>query len=237
MRSATVWLLTLTSGFFAFLLIATLALLPSEATRNQSTFSTVSQFAHNFADERALPRNPEADDRFAETFKGLRVWPSLPRGCRGDNIGPLSDRFEVGFWENGAADRFGGKWWQCYSFPSGRTSMPLTVRSYLNSSVGPLLAAYAAIAFLAAILATLIGGSRQIGLLRFRAKVGWLAASLAAVTLFDALQDSADDQFFETDEPTKWFVIVFEHFFPWLLLAAGTWLLICFVCWWRRSTV
>lgn len=229
MRAVFAWVLTLTCGFSALLALGTLALLPSEAAKSRAVYRVVDRYAHQLAQVHQLPRNEQVDDSSASKFEGVRVWPSSPGGCRDVPVGTSSDRFEVGFWQNGADDRFGSKWWHCYAYPSRKTTLQLSVWDYLRSDAGQQVAAYAIVALIAGILAWSLGTPPQWRPLKPATRTTWFVVLFLAITFFDALQDSGDDQFHENPDFIKWFVFVFENAFPWLLLASCALLLVSFV--------
>ena len=87
---------------------------------------------------------------------GQTIWTSLtttPRDCDAPFAKARSDRFVLGFWR--------GEWFECYAYPSGRSTMPMSVLGYLRSGLGVDLAAYWLIAIGAAGSAVLIRRGRR----------------------------------------------------------------------------
>lgn len=87
-----------------------------------------------------------------ETLRGLEsatkrpsIWSSLttaPLDCDPSFKKATADRLILSFWR--------GEWSECYAYPSGRTTLPMSVRAYLLSGLGVDLAVYWCIAIGAA---------------------------------------------------------------------------------------
>jgi len=210
MRALLAWIFTLTAGFAAFLGLATLVLLPIQATKNRATFAVVDRYAHELAASSTPPTNASVDDAFASNTEGIRIWRSLPSGCYNTAFEASSDRFVLGFWENGNSGRFNSIWWHCYAYPSGKTTLKLSVKDYLASSVGLQLVAYILTAAVAGLFAWALRAQIDRRLLRPWTKALWFGAFMTITELFYSLQDLGDDEFFKNPESIKWFVFAYD---------------------------
>jgi hypothetical protein len=76
---------------------------------------------------------------------GPSIWASLtttPLDCDPSFKEAPADRFVLSFWR--------GEWSECYAYPSGRTTLPMSVRAYLLSGLGVDLAMHWLVAISAA---------------------------------------------------------------------------------------
>jgi len=208
MRAILAWVFALTAGFAAFMAVAILALLPIEAAKNRAVYGVVEQYAHRLAETQGVPRNAALSDAFGPIVNGVRVWPALPGSCSDVAFEAPSDRFVVGFWENGSRNSFDAMWWHCYAYPSNNTTLQLSVSDYLRGPAGWQIIAYALIASLAGYVARSLGARVNRRSLRPWAKVAWFGAFMTIISVIYALEDFGDDQFWENAEYVKWFVIV-----------------------------
>jgi hypothetical protein len=209
MRATLAWILTLTSGFAALMALAIMVLLPIEAAKNRAVYRVVDQYAHTLAEAHALPRNPEVDRDVDATIKGIRMWPSLPGGCHDTAFEASSDRFDIGFWDNGSQDRFGASWWHCYAYPSGNTTLQVSVGDYLTGSPGRQIVAYFLIAVIAGYLARSLRRHNRRPLKDWT-KALWFGAFMTIASAFSVLSDFGDDEFWKNPDWQKWFDLVFR---------------------------
>jgi hypothetical protein len=209
-RATLAWFLTLTSGFAGFMALAIMVLLPIEAAKNRAVYRVVDQYAHRLAETNAFPRNAEEDDAIAPRIEGVSVWPSLPGGCWGASSRAASDRFELGFWDHGSKGAFGSSWWYCYTYPSGKTNLQLSVTDYLATAAGGQVATYVAFAIIAFCLSLWMRSYSGFRDLRLWTKALWFGAFMTIASAFSVLSDFGDDQFYENPDWQKWFVLVFR---------------------------
>jgi len=214
------WIFTLTAGFATFMAVAILVLLPIEAAENRAAYAVADQYAHRLAAAHAEMRKAEADERVPDAIiKGVTIWRFMPGGCNGVAFGAPSDRFELGFGDHGAADIDYAIWWHCYAYPSGKTTLQLSVWDYLAGAAGRQIAGYALIAAIAAsagYVARRIGSRGKRRSLRPWAKAVWFGALMIIISLVSVADELSDGLFYETPEYLKWFVFV-SHNTIWLI--------------------
>lgn len=211
MRAILAWIFTIWACFAAFFGVATLVLLPIQAARNRATYAVVERYAHKLVETSSLPKNTDVDDAFTSTTDGMRIWSSLPGGCHDTAFEASSDRFALGFWENGKEDRFGAIWWQCYAYPSGKTTMSLSVTDYLRSAAGQQVAAYFLLAGIGGILAWAFRTREERTDMATWAKTVWIGVTITLINIFYLVQDSGDDEFYKNPDFIKWFTVVYEN--------------------------
>jgi hypothetical protein len=214
------WIFTLTAGFAIFMVVAILVLLPIEAAENRATYAVADRYAHGLAAAHAEPRKAEPVERAPDaTIKGVAMFRSPPGYCDGVAFGAPYDRFVLGFGDHGAKDIDYAIWWHCYAYPSGKTTLQLSVWDYLAGAAGRQLAANALIAAIAAVVgyATRWIGSRdKRRSLRPWAKAVWFAAFMIIITIISLAEDFSDGLFYESPEYLKWFVFI-AHNTIWLI--------------------
>lgn len=210
MRATLAWIFILTAGFAAFLGLATLALLPMQAAKNRATYAVAERYANKLVASLKLPTNANVDDASIYNVGGIRIWRSLPGGCYDTAFEAPSDRFVLGFWENGNENRFDSIWWHCYAYPSGKTTLKLSVTDYLTSAAGQQVFAYLLIAVITGLMAFALRARSNQKSLKLLTKAIWFSIFMSINTVIFALQDLGDDEFFKNTEHVKWFAYVFE---------------------------
>lgn len=73
----------------------------------------------------------EAMRGLEDGMSGASIWSSLstaPLDCDPSFEKARSDRLTLSFWR--------GEWSECYAHPSGRTTLPMSVRAYLRAGLG-----------------------------------------------------------------------------------------------------
>ncbi|MBO9711556.1 hypothetical protein [Sphingomonas sp.] len=241
------WMCTLAAGFAIFMAVAILALLPIEAARNRAAHALAEQFAQSLAATHAEPSAADPDHEPTTNIKGFHMWAFAPGGCDGVGVEAPSDRFAVGFWDNGSDDPFDVTWWYCYAYPSGKTTLQLSVWDFLKGAAGSQIAWYALIAAIAAIAgycARSLGARDKPRSLQPWSKAVWFGALMTFLNLLYVVADREDDQFYESSETLKWIVVVFDHTLylaerPMIFVlqnapgfaGVGSYLLVTFVAW------
>lgn len=208
------WICTLVAGFATFMAVAILVLLPIEAARNRTAHAFAEQFAHRLAATHTEPSDAHPGDAPTTNIKGFHMWAFLPGDCDGVGVEAPSDRFVVGFWDNGSEDPFDVTWWHCYAYPSGKTTLQLSVWDFLKGAAGSQIAWYALIATIVAIAgycARSLGARSEPRSLRPWPKAVWFGALMTFLNLLNFVADRTDDQFHESPETLKWIVVVFDQ--------------------------
>jgi hypothetical protein len=115
-----------------------------------------------------------------------------------------SDRYSLSFWE--------GDFWQCYSVPSGKTTMPMSVNGYLKSNAGREILIYETIAFTFALATVLLWPRGQDSRkLSPPAKLCLLGVVIMLAAIIDPGWDNTDDEYVKTAGYLKRYVIVLHH--------------------------
>jgi len=222
------WIVTLTAGFATFMVVAILVLLPIEAAENRATYALADQYAHRLAAGLAEPRKADAGERAPDaTIEGVAMFWSLPGYCGDVAFGAPSDRFVLGFGDHGAKDIDYAIWWHCYAYPSGKTTLQLSVWDYLAGAAGRQVAVNALIAAIAAIAgyaARWIGSRGKRRSLRLRAKAVWFGAFMTIITIISLADDASDGLFYEAPEYLKWLVFI-SHNTIWLIYEPALYIL------------
>jgi hypothetical protein len=113
-------------------------------------FERAAGYAARYAEEHngrlpsdeSLQKLGDSDDR--------GIWGSLSSSgpCDAGFEPAASDRFTLWFWR--------GEWSECFAYPSGRTTLPMSLMGYLQAGLGIQLAIYLALAIAAAFGAFLL---------------------------------------------------------------------------------
>ena len=208
-RATFAWIFTLIAGFSAVLGVATLVLLPIQAENNRVIYAKAERLAEKLVAGSTPPLYE--DHTFPHQFEGVRFWHTPPGDCQDKALETSSDTLVVGFWDNGSKDDFGTRWWHCYAYPSGRTTLQLTPTSYFESGVGMQLLVYFSIVVFAGLVAWLLGSYKKARPLSLWAKAIWFTAFIMITGFFDAIQDFGDDEFHKMPDHIKWFDLAYQR--------------------------
>lgn len=89
------------------------------------------QVAASYIDKNGKIPTREALRSFESNTKGPSIWSSLttvPLDCDPSFKRASADHLILSFWR--------GEWSECYAYPSGLTTLPMSVRAYLLSGLG-----------------------------------------------------------------------------------------------------
>lgn len=135
MRLILSLLLGLVAAGFALVGIAMPFHLPAQAADDRAYYEQFKTAAAYIDRSGKLPAGEEL--RRLESVTGPSIWASLsttPLDCDPSFTKAPTDRIILSFWR--------GEWSECYAHPSGRTTLPGSVRAYLLSGLGVNLALY-----------------------------------------------------------------------------------------------
>ena len=144
MRTLSSLLLGLVAAVFAIVGSTMPFMLPAQAAKDRVYYEQFQRAAAHVRRTGQLPAG-QTLRHFEATTNGPSIWSSLtttPLDCDPSFAKVRSDRFVLSFWR--------GEWSECYAYPSGRTTLPMSVKAYLLSGVGLNLAVYWLIAIAAA---------------------------------------------------------------------------------------
>lgn len=143
MRTMFCLLLTLVAVVFAFLGGTMPLMLPLQAAKDRTYYYQFKAAAAYIDKHGKLPTNEMGGWQNAGDA-GLLILPSpnIPDDCDPSFKKAPTDRLILSFWR--------GEWTECYAYPSGRTTLPMSVRAYLLSDIGVNLMIYWLIAVAAA---------------------------------------------------------------------------------------
>jgi hypothetical protein len=133
-------ILCLVSIVLFFAGIAIPLMLPSQVAENRIYFQQFEKAAAYVNSHGKLP-DKDVLAAWAEQVGSGSIWNSLVDqafNCDPGFAKAPSDRFVLSFWR--------GEWSECYAYPSGKTTMPMSVGGYLWSGLGVDIAIYWAIA-------------------------------------------------------------------------------------------
>jgi hypothetical protein len=127
MRAVLLGLLIATTVIFAMLAIATPLMLRTQAADDRAYYQQFRQAAA-YIDKNGHMPTPEQ-------LRSMGWPPNSPvtslvvgsADCDAPFEKLKSDRFVLGFWR--------GEWSECYAYPSGKTTLPMSVRSYILSGL------------------------------------------------------------------------------------------------------
>ena len=140
MRTISCLLLALVAVGFALIGTAMPFHLPAQAADDRTYYDQFKTAAAYIDRSGKLPAGEELRSLESATT-GPSIWPSLtttPLDCDPPFSKAPADRLVLSFWR--------GEWSECYAYPSGRTTLPRSGRSYLLSGLGVDLAIYWCIA-------------------------------------------------------------------------------------------
>ena len=133
MRPILCLLFGLVAVAFALVVTTTLLMLPAQAAKDRAYYEQF-RIASAFIDRSGkLPAGKALQGLERET-PGLAIWSSLtitptaPLDCDPSFRKAPTDRLILTFWR--------GELWECYAYPSGRTTLPMSVAAYLFSGLG-----------------------------------------------------------------------------------------------------
>ncbi|WP_374296245.1 hypothetical protein [Sphingomonas sp.] len=144
MRTILCLLLGIVAAAFALIGTTMPLMLPAQAAKDRAYYQQFRVAAAYIDRNGALPEG-EALRRFEDATSGPSIWSSLnttPLDCDPSFRKAPTDRLILSFWR--------GEWSECYAYPSGQTTLPMSVRAYLISGVGLNLVIYWLIAAVAA---------------------------------------------------------------------------------------
>ena len=143
MRTILFLLLSLIAMGFALIGTAMPFHLPAQAAEDRTYYEQFRTAAAYIDRGGKLPAAEELR-RLDSVTTGPSIGPSLtttPLGCDSSFTKAPTDRLVLSFWR--------GEWSECYAYPSGRTTLPRSVKAYLLSGLGVDLAIYWLIATVA----------------------------------------------------------------------------------------
>lgn len=143
MRTISCLLLALVAVFFAFLGGTMPLMLPSQAAKDRAYYQQFKTAAAYIDKHGKLPTNEMGGWQNAGDA-GLMILssPEIPDDCDPSFRKASTDRLILSFWR--------GEWTECYAYPSGRTTLPMSVQAYMLSGVGVNLVIYWLLAVVAA---------------------------------------------------------------------------------------
>jgi hypothetical protein len=121
----------------AFVLIGTTMpfMLPSQATKDRAYYQQFkAAAAHMDRNGRLLASEPGGWREKDGTGPLIQSSVKTPFDCDPSFKRAPADRLVLSFWR--------GEWTECYAYPSGRTTLPMSVGAYLLSGVGVNIAIY-----------------------------------------------------------------------------------------------
>lgn len=160
MRTVFCLLLGLTAAVFAFIGTTMPLMLSAQAAEDRVYYQQFRAAAAYLNKNGKLPAD-EMLRRMENATIAPSIWSSLgtstPLDCDSSFKEAPGDRLILSFWR--------GEWSECYAYPSGRTTLPMSVRTYLLQGLGVQLAIY-----------WLIAAAAIWGAIRFRPKMRGSAA-------------------------------------------------------------
>lgn len=130
MRTILVLLLGLIAVVFALVGTAMPLHVPAQAAEDRTYYEQFRTVAAYIDRDGKLPAAEELR-RLERVTVGPSIWSSLtttPLDCDPSFTKAPNDRLVLSFWR--------GEWSECYAYPSGRTTLPRSVKAYLLSGVG-----------------------------------------------------------------------------------------------------
>ena len=129
MRIFFCFLLGLVAVFFAFVGGTMPLMLPSQAAIDRAYYQKFKAAAAYIEKNGKLPATELGGWRNTGDA-GLLILssPQIPDDCDPSFKKAPADRLILSFWR--------GEWTECYAYPSGRTTLPMSVQAYLLSGVG-----------------------------------------------------------------------------------------------------
>ena len=143
MRTIFCLLLGLVALFFAFVGVAMPVMLPSQAATDRAYYQQFRAAAAYIEKNGQLTDNEPGGWRNTVGHGPLiRSSPDIPDDCDPSFKKAPADKHVLSFWR--------GEWTECYAYPSGRTTLPMSAKAYLFSGLGLNLAVYWLLAAFAA---------------------------------------------------------------------------------------
>jgi len=135
MRTILCLVLGLVAVFFAFLGGTMPLMLPSQAAKDRAYYQQFKTAAAYIDKNGKIPANELGSWRITGDA-GLLILssPEIPEDCDPSFKKAPADRLILSFWR--------GEWTECYAYPSGRTTLPMSTRAYLLSGLGMNLVIY-----------------------------------------------------------------------------------------------
>lgn len=131
MRAILCLLLGLIAVFFTLIGTRMPLSLPSQAAKDRVYYSQF-RIAAAYIDRHGRLPPDETLRRMGSAATGPSIWSSLdtdtPLDCHPLFKKSPTDRLILSFWR--------GEWSECYAYPSGRTTLPMSTRAYLLSGLG-----------------------------------------------------------------------------------------------------
>jgi hypothetical protein len=135
MRIVFCLLLGLVAVFFALIGGTMPLLLPSQAAEDRAYYQQFKVAAAYIDNNGQLPATEPGGWRDKRDVGPLiRSSAEIAKDCDPSFKKAPSDRLILSFWR--------GEWTECYAYPSGRTTLPMSVQAYLLSGVGMNLVIY-----------------------------------------------------------------------------------------------
>jgi hypothetical protein len=135
MRTFLCLLLGLVAVFFGLVGGTMPLMLPSQAAKDRAYYQQFKTAAAYIDENGKLPANELGGRRnTGDASLLIRSSPEIPDDCDPSFKKAPADRLILSFWR--------GEWTECYAYPSGRTTLPMSTRAYLLSGLGLNLAIY-----------------------------------------------------------------------------------------------
>lgn len=110
-------------------------MLPAQAARDRAYYETFKAAADSIRANGRLPAEEVLRrTQTLQSYPFIRSSLTIPSDCDRSFKTAPGDRLVLSFWR--------GEWTECYAHPSGRTTLPMSVRAYLLSGVGANLVVY-----------------------------------------------------------------------------------------------
>ena len=128
-------LLSLVALFFALVGGTMPLMLPSQAAKDRAYYQQFKAAADHINKNGQLPASELGGWRnTGDTGPLIQSSTEVPEDCNPSFRKAPADRLILSFWR--------GEWTECYAYPSGRTTLPMSVQAYLLSGVGMNLVVY-----------------------------------------------------------------------------------------------
>ena len=150
MRMILCLLLGLVAAFFAFVGLAMTLVLPLQAEKDRAYYQQFKVATVHLDDKDHLPETELGGWRATPDARALiRSSSAVPGDCDPSFKKAAPDRVVLSFWR--------GERTECYAYPSGRTTLPMSVSGYLFSGLG-----------MSLLLCWLLAASAALGAIRLR---------------------------------------------------------------------
>lgn len=135
MRTIGCLMLGLIALFFAFVGVGMPLMLPSQAAKDRAYYQQFKAAAAYIDKNGQLSESePGGWRNIAGDGPLIRSSFDIPEDCDPSFNKAPADKRVLSFWR--------GEWTECYAYPSGRTTLPMSVKAYLLSGVGINLVVY-----------------------------------------------------------------------------------------------